>query len=100
MRDSDRIPMVLAGFEASGERSQINDWSSFSTRSSPQTASVGMTRCPALFGLEDAELLRWLGAESDAKQHYIEDEPLKRQVGWREWMQDYREHREAQEDES
>ena len=35
-----------------------------------------------LFALEDSDLLRWLGAERDDEQRYIEDERTKRRVGW------------------
>lgn len=53
-----------------------------------------------LFNGQDGELLRWLSAETDDEQRCIEDEPQKRQVGWREWRQDSGAHREAGEDET
>ena len=52
----------------------------------------------APFGVEDAELLRWLGAETDDEQRYIEDERTKRRVGWGKGTQG--EHLEAEQDES
>jgi len=52
----------------------------------------------ALFGIEDGELLSWLGAETDEERGYVEDERTKCQIGWSRRTQD--ERLEADEDES
>ena len=98
MRDPERIPIVLAAIERERRTHPdqrlgqlvVNLLRRHRTVPSEDEGQV-------LFAVEDAEMLRWLGEWTDDEQRYIEDEARKRQVGWREWMQDS-EHREAEED--
>ena len=53
----------------------------------------------ALFAVEDGELLRWLGSETEDEERYVEHEPQKRQVGWREWIDAVHDPRRVEHDE-
>jgi hypothetical protein len=100
VRDPERIPMVLAAIEREWRKHPdqrlgqllVNVFRRRGTVPSEDESQV-------LFAVEDAELLRWLGAETDDEQRYVEDERQDRQVGWREWMHAC-EHHEAEDDES
>lgn len=44
-----------------------------------------------LFGVEDGELLRWLGPETEQERRYVEDEPRMAREGWAKARREARE---------
>jgi hypothetical protein len=40
--------------------------------------------------MEDGELLRRLGAESEEEERYVREEPRKAREGWMKWERDFR----------
>lgn len=91
-RDPDRIPMVLAALE--------REW-----RKDPDARLgqllVNLVRVNVhplreeegriLFNVEDGQLMRWIGAETQAEETYIREEPRKAREGWSQWVRSFRE---------
>jgi hypothetical protein len=98
VRDPERIPIVIAAIEREWRKQPDQRLGQLVVNLLRRHTSVPPEdEGRVLFAVEDAEMLRWSGAETDDEQRYIKDECAKRRIGWREWMHAC-EHREAEED--
>ena len=86
MRDPERIPMILQALERRWREEPdqrlcqllVNLTGDLSSAPSP------------IWGLEDGELLRRLGPETEPELLYDAEEPAARRRGWREWSEQRR----------
>ena len=98
MRDPQRIPIVLGAIEREWRKQPDQRLGQRLVNLLRRHGNVPWeNEAQALFAVEDSDLLKWLRAETDDEQRYIEDEPRQRRIGWRAWMHGC-EHREAEED--
>jgi hypothetical protein len=76
LRDPDRIPLILRALERCWREqpdSRLGQLLSNLTRDQE-----------SLFNVEDGELLRRLGTETNDERQYVEHEPASRRRGWRQ----------------
>jgi hypothetical protein len=85
MRDPERIPLVLAAVERQWRRDPDARLGQVLVNLLRLNRNVPYEdEGRVLFNVEDGELLRWIGSESDQERRYIDQEPAKRREGWHE----------------
>jgi hypothetical protein len=85
MRDPERIPLVLAAVERQWRRDPDARLGQVLVNLLRLNRNVPYEdEGRVLFNVEDGELLRWIGSESDQERRYIDQESEKRREGWRE----------------
>lgn len=83
MRDPERIPMILAALERRWREQpdiRLGQLIVNLLRINTDTATDEEGR--SLFNVDDGQILKWLGPQTEAEQTYIDEEPGKIREGW------------------
>jgi hypothetical protein len=99
-RDPQRIPMILRAVEREWSKrpdTRLGQLLVNLLRVNTDTPTEEEGR--RLFNIEDGQLLRWLGPQTEDEQTYIEEEPRRAREGWRAWERDHHARRDEMPDE-
>lgn len=94
MRDPERLPMMLAALERQWRKdpdARLGQVIVNLLRLNRKVSDEDERR--ALFNVEDGELLRWIGADTDEERQYVDQEPTKAREGWQAWERAMRKRR-------